>query len=169
MRHAILVARETGPPAQYMFHVAHELGHIALGHLDNSTAIIDADPRDQANDPSELIDDAEEQAADNFAQELLTGNAQFHVDRGVGATRGNAEELARLAMVSGMSLGVDPGHIVLSFANATNEWALAMAAIKLIPDQVEKTSHLVNEVLWSQLGLGAEGQSLDFLRAVAPT
>lgn len=168
-RHAILVARESGPPAQYMFHVAHELGHIALGHLANSTAIIDADPNDPANDSSELIDDDEEKAADSFAQELLTGNVHFHVDRELGAARGNALELAGLAMVLGEKLGIDPGHVVLTFADTTEEWALAMAAIKYIPDQERKPSSLVNEVLWSQIASTVDAQSWAFLQAVAPT
>ncbi|WP_341916995.1 ImmA/IrrE family metallo-endopeptidase [Polaromonas sp. YR568] len=167
-RHAILVARESGPPAQYMFHVAHELGHIALGHLADSAAIIDADPNDPANDPNELVDDEEEHAADRFAQELLTGTSNFRVDRDIKAARGNANELAKLAMISARKLGIDPGHIVLSFANTTGEWALAMAAIQLIPDQEKKPSHLVNEVLWSQIESTVDEQSWAFLRAVAP-
>ena len=167
-RHAILVARESGPPAQYMFHVAHELGHIALGHLANTTAIIDADPADPANDTAELIDDEEESSADRFAQVLLTGNESFRVDRQMNATRGNATELAKIAVASGQQLGVDPGHIVLTFADTTGEWALAMAAIQLIPDQDKKPAHLVNEVLWSQLSSNLDEQSRAFLRAVAP-
>jgi len=168
-RHAILVARESGPPAQYMFHVAHELGHIVLGHLANTTAIIDADPADPANDPQELVDDDEENAADEFAEELLTGNAHFRVDRGLGGTQGNANELARIAMATGKKLGIDPGHVVLCFADATGDWALAMSAIKHIPDQEEKPSHLVNEVLWSQIQSTEDAESLAFLQAVAPT
>lgn len=170
-RHAILVARESGAEAQYMFHVAHELGHIALGHLKDASAIVDADPDDLENDPGELIDDDEEAAADAYAQGLLTGSPAFSVERmGMGHT-GSASELARRATETGRALRIDPGHIVMSFGHSTRDWALAMAAVKLLPAQSEKPGTLVNRVLWDQLTLrdsdGVE-QSRAFLQAVAP-
>lgn len=170
-RHAILVARESGYEAQYMFHVAHELGHIALGHLEHSAAIVDADPYDPDNAPEELIDDDEEREADAYAQALLTGSAQFSVESaslrsGVGTPR----ELAELATRTGMELGIDPGHIVMSFGYTNNSWPLAVAAAKLMPQQTEKPGTLVNRVLWQQLSgpMQMEPSSLAYLQAVAP-
>jgi len=172
-RHAILVARETGFEAQYMFHVAHELGHIALGHLDDAGAIFDADPDDPDNRADELIDDEEEQAADSYAQALLTGSANFNVVR-LDLTRndaklGTASELAERAIGTGLGLGVDPGHIVMCFGHSTKEWGLANAAAKLLPRQPDKPGTLVNKVLWEQLSRSAQDdQAVAFLKAVAP-
>lgn len=169
-RHAILVARESGLEAQYMFHVAHELGHIALGHLENAAAIVDADPYDQDNAPDELIDDDEESAADEYAQALLAGSAQFSVTtasmrQGVGTAR----ELAEVAMKTGSQLGIDPGHIVMTYGYTNDEWQLAMAAAKLLPQQPEKPGTLVNKVLWQQLAPAqVDLSSLAYLQAVAP-
>ncbi len=172
-RHAILVARETGFEAQYMFHLAHEIGHIALGHLDGTSAIVDADPYDPANSPDELIDDDEERAADGYAQALLTGSSNFEVVRDTlrnpAANSGNSRELAELAVVNAAALGVDPGHIVMCFGHSTGDWPLAMAAAKLLPSQREKPGTLVNRVLWQQINPDeADRQAVDFLKAVAP-
>ena len=170
-RHAILVARESGSEAQYMFHVAHELGHIALGHLADASAIVDADPNDSDNDPDELIDDEEEEQADRYAQGLLTGIENFSVDRAGLSAQGNARELARKAVEVGTAMQIDPGHIVMSFGYTTGDWAMAMAASGLLKSQAEMPGTLVNRVLWDQLGPArseAIGQARAFLHAVAP-
>ena len=172
-RHAILVARESGFDAQYMFHVAHELGHIALGHLEEGGAIVDADPNDPANKLEELVDDEEERSADAYAQALLTGSLSFEVF-GPEETRGRQrlgtawELAARVQQLSG-ELGVDPGHLVMVFGHSTEDWELAFAAAKLLPQQSHKPGTLVNRVMWQQLGeLRGDQQSIAFLQAVAP-
>lgn len=177
-RHVILVARNTGIEAQYMFHIAHELGHIALGHLRDAAAIIDAETHDagdldaapQLQDTSSPVDD-EERAADNYAQELLTGAKNFHVDRITLAANqgsGSAAELATRALESGRELGIDAGHIVMCFGNTTKEWALAQSAAKLLPQQPERPGTMVNRALWDQLKDVPDQHSIAFLRAVAP-
>lgn len=168
VQHAILVARESGVPAQYMFHVAHELGHIALGHLAGVSAILDADPDDPANAQEVLIDDDEEEAADAFAQELLSGQRSFTVRRDLAGSKGTAAELAERAQQLGADLMIDPGHVVMSFGHSTKEWSLAMAAAKLVPGQDASPASLVNRVLWDQLASLSDEQALHFLRAVAP-
>jgi hypothetical protein len=172
-RHAILVARESGFDAQYMFHVAHELGHIALGHLGEGGAIVDADPDDPANKLEELVDDEEERNADAYAQALLTGSANFEVFRLAdtnGRQRlGTARELALRAQQLSGELQIDPGHLVMVFGHSTGDWQLAFAAAKLLPQQQEKPGTLVNRVMWNQLGeLQGDERSIAYLKAVAP-
>ena len=168
-RHVILVARESGPDAQYMFHVAHELGHIALGHLQDATAIVDADPSDPANQADELVDDEEERAADAYAQALLSGNPNFEVVPSNGPGFGTARELAQRAMQAGPQLGIDPGHIVMTYGYTTGAWPTAMAAVKLLPQQPERPGSLVNKVLWGQISpTDIDPSSLAYLEAVAP-
>jgi hypothetical protein len=166
-RYAILVARESGVPAQYMFHIAHELGHIALGHLRDTAAIVDADPNDLANADERLIRDSEEEDADAYAQELLTGQRSFTVDRRLGRT-GSAAELASQALLVGANMNIDPGHVVMTFGHTTGDWPLAITAAKQVPGQEESLASLVNRVLWSQLGDVNRVAELHFLRAVAP-
>lgn len=170
-RQAILVARESGVAAQYMFHVAHELGHISLGHLANAATIVDVDINDSDAVSKSPGSDDEEEAADAFAQELLTGDKNFQVSRALPeSTRsgaGTPRELATRAIQAGSALKVDPGHIVMCYGETTGEWALAQAAAKLIPDQDDKPGNLVNKVFWSQLGSISDPQSGAFLSAVA--
>jgi hypothetical protein len=172
-RHAILVARESGFDAQYMFHVAHELGHIALGHLGEGGAIVDADPNDPANKREELVDDEEERSADAYAQALLTGSANFEVfgaDEVKGRQRlGTARELASRAQQLSGDLRVDAGHLVMVFGHSTEDWELAFAAARLLPQQPQKPGTLVNRVMWQQLGeLQGDESSIAYLKAVAP-
>jgi hypothetical protein len=161
-RYAILVARESPYSAQYMFHLAHELGHIMLGHLAESTAIVDAD-RLTAEAQADV--DEEERAADAFAQELLTGQPEFRVEaRG---PKGTARELVANAMTVGQELRIDPGHVVLCFAFTTKRWQLAAKALKLLPHRVESIAHSVNRYLWQQLDAGrGDVDNLHYLRAV---
>jgi Zn-dependent peptidase ImmA (M78 family) len=68
-RSAILLGKDSLYPAHVAFYLAHEVGHIALGHIQPGSMVIDLDRTDLA-DPAV---DAEEAAADAFALELLTG------------------------------------------------------------------------------------------------
>jgi len=61
-RPVILLSHKTTHPAWLAFHLAHELGHLALGHV-KTGILID----DEINES----DDAEETAANRFAVELL--------------------------------------------------------------------------------------------------
>jgi hypothetical protein len=170
-RYAILIARETGVPAQYMFHVAHELGHIFLGHLLHASTIVDADPKELDQEEADQSADAEEEAADAFAQTLLTGQPQFEVTRqrldGKKPRFSSPQELAAIALAVGRDMAVHPAHVIMCFGNTTGEWALAQAAVKLVPDQNERPGTIVNRVFWQQLGSKSSGASDHFLRAVA--
>ncbi len=75
-RPAIVLCKKRRHPAWSLFVLAHELGHIVLGHVADGTVIIDETPGE--NEPDE-----EESAANAFALELLTGNANCRV-RSVG-------------------------------------------------------------------------------------
>lgn len=164
-RHSILIARDTAAPAQYMFHIAHELGHVVLRHLSDAGMIVDADPLDGSDA------DKEEAAADAFAQELLTGFSDFTVGRQVEADwvalRGNARELAARALDVGRALKIDPAHIAMCFGKTTGEWAVAHAAAKLLPGQEARPSELVNRVFWAQVSPIEDFQAASFLEAVS--
>jgi IrrE N-terminal-like domain len=170
-RHAIFVARESGVAAQYMFHIAHELGHISLGHLRETTTIVDTDTNVSESNEEPSPKDDEELASDQFAQELLTGQREFTVTRTSLGTpspaAGSPRELAERALQVGREMAIDPGHVVMCFGESTGEWPLAQNAAKLIPDQDEKPGTLVNRVFWDQLGNQPLDQSMAFLRAVA--
>ena len=73
-RHAILFSREASYPAMVAFTLAHEIGHIALGHVPADDVLVDAE------DPAGVADhDDEETAADRYALEVLLGDADREI------------------------------------------------------------------------------------------
>src|SRR5208282_5051994 len=61
-RSAILLAKDSMYPAQVAFYLAHEIAHIALGHLSRETAIVDL----ELDRPNFASSDEEERDADEF-------------------------------------------------------------------------------------------------------
>ena len=68
-RYVILMGRESKFPAQVAYILAHEIGHIVLGHVSGLIALLDV------GDPLKITNaDDEEQNADRFTLEVLTGD-----------------------------------------------------------------------------------------------
>jgi hypothetical protein len=118
-RNAILLAKDSMYPPHIAFYLAHELAHIALGHVAKDTAIVDLEselPAIEATDPEEI-------EADRFAIELLTGRSDPQVLPVSGAY--NAPGLADAALKSGPALRIEPGTLALCFGYSTQNWAVA--------------------------------------------
>ena len=101
---------------------AHELAHIALGHIDDEGVLIDESVKHN-------VQDKEETDANAFAVELLTGNAEsrFHTS----GSWPNAHQLAEAAVSIAKESRIDPGHIVLNYAHTMGKtfWPVANAAL----------------------------------------
>lgn len=144
-RHAILLAKDSRYPASVAFHVAHEIGHIACGHVASGSALIDMeDPAEQHKET-----DSEEQIADAFALELLTGDSNFSIAKqGKGK---NAQELAQQAIKIGWERQIEPGTIALCYGHATGEWDTANAAMNHIYNISMPAWSVVNRIANTQL------------------
>lgn len=94
-----------------LFHLAHELGHIALGHVGRNGAIVDDEIKEEADGQAR---DPQEVAADRFAIELLTGNAHGKLAL---QSYVKADVLARRAIQYGRDKNIDPTHVVLNCAH----------------------------------------------------
>ena len=113
-------------PARIAFYLAHELGHIALGHLAKDSAIVDFD-----SDKLSLgEDDSEENEADRFALQLLTGRSDPQVT--TDARSYNAPGLARAVLSSARDLQIEPGTLALCFAYSTGNWGVVNSSMKFI-------------------------------------
>jgi Zn-dependent peptidase ImmA (M78 family) len=126
-RSAILLAKDASYPPAIAFYVAHELGHLVLGHLTADRMIVDL------SDPAVEItpgDDDEEQQADAFALELLTGDPRPQVT--VEGARANATRLAHAATEASAERRVEPGVVAQLFGYATNDWEVATGALKVL-------------------------------------
>lgn len=146
-RQAILLAKDSMYPASISFYVAHELGHILSGHLQQDAAVVDFDSSELASD----TDDPEELGADSFALELLTGESRPKVLSKSGAYSGR--ELARVAHEASTSLGIEPGVLALCFGYSTQHWKTANAAMKRIYTSGKPAWSEINKAALQQLDL----------------
>lgn len=139
-RFAIVLSRK-GHPSELLFHLAHELGHIAQGHLNTDGFLVDqqigADDRD----------DADEKEADAYAIRLLNGVAVKYRarERVIYPVR-----LYRAALSLSESQRIDVGHIILNYGHAQDQFPLAKAALKHIAG-TECGSNVVNNSLFNFL------------------
>ncbi len=144
---AILLGKDAQYPAWIAFYVAHEIGHIALGHLSDGSAIIDMD---RVDDP-DVAPDEEEYAADRFALELLTGNPDPTILPS--SSNFSSRELARSALAAAKELSVEPGTLALCIGHATGDWARASAALPHIYDRPRAVWSEVNRLAVRELRL----------------
>lgn len=160
-RAAILLARDAQYPPWAIFHIAHEIGHIALGHVPADSGLVDMEDLSEQTTPK----DDEEVAADTFALELLTGAPDFTVQkRGQGRS---ARELAVQCSERGPSVAVEPGTLALCYGHATGEWATVQAALPHIYDAPRPVHAAINQVAASHIAWDELAEDdANFLRAV---
>lgn len=147
-RPVIVLCRKARYSAGLLFLLAHELGHIARGHIPGDGALID-------EHIDEASQDTEEKEANAFAVELLTGRADRCF---VAAGRWpNAHELAQDARQLGRQRMIDPGHIVLNYAHGMGNsfFAVGNAALKLLEPRADAVgmvrAKLAGCLDWSRL------------------
>ncbi|PZT91745.1 MAG: hypothetical protein DI637_01760 [Citromicrobium sp.] len=149
-RHAILLVRETSFLSPMAFTLAHEIGHIALGHVRSDELLVDAE------DPGAAVeDDEEERAADRYALEVLLGEPDPDIRLNLDTF--NHAMLAEAVKRQGPEMGIDPGALALAVGYRQNAWPVAMAALKLIQTEPAPVSDLVNAVARSQLSFESLG------------
>jgi hypothetical protein len=147
-RHAILLAREASYPAPIAFTVAHEIGHAALGHVSDVSALVDIEDPATSNS-----NDADEIAADCYALTLLTGSPDPDVRTTVEHFGG--QQLAAAADNAGPPRGIEPGTLALCAGFRTGNWAAAMSALRYIYPAPQPMSAVINQTAQSLLNWGA--------------
>lgn len=159
-RYAILLARDAEYPAPISFHLAHEIGHIALSHVEADSALIDMAAPDEEKEK-----DREEEAADRFALTLLTGSPapQIQVD---GKGRSSVD-LAKQVVALGPSHRIEPGTLALCYGHATRDWPVATRALSHIYDHKQPVWREVNRTAARQLDLSSLSEdSASYVQAV---
>lgn len=139
-RAAILLARSESYSGPVAFTIAHEMGHLMLGHVDGDGSLVDMENPLQVAGAS----DAEEADADAFALELLTGQSRPEVVPD--SENFTASQLADAAMTQGPRLQIDPGVLVLCAGYATQQWDRAYGALKIIPPGQQDVSAYINDL-----------------------
>lgn len=112
-RPAVIVGSPRKENAWQMFFVAHELGHIASGHVGRNEVLVDAD-----EDVTGEGADEQEIEADGYALVLLGGSKDVRLPPAgtkFDALQKAARDLARAQKI-------DIGHLLLRFAMQTHAW-----------------------------------------------
>jgi hypothetical protein len=124
-RPVIVLCRNESQRSWLLFILAHELGHLACGHVPENGALLDE--RLQENKP-----DQEEREADRFALELLTGRPTTRIS--IDGRWPNAQNLAEYAKSYSRLNHVDPGHVVLNYAHSMgpNFFGVARGALNVL-------------------------------------
>jgi Zn-dependent peptidase ImmA (M78 family) len=119
---AIVLSRK-GTTSEMLFWLAHELGHIALGHL-----VLDGFLADEKEAAEQDTDEVE---ANDFAIKLLNGRpANYALGHFM-----TAQNFAAAAVQYGKANAIDPGHVILNVAKNMKAFALGKAALKFLTDQ----------------------------------
>ena len=161
-RFAILLGRDSFFPAPVSFTLAHEVGHIMLGHLaDEGTSIVDLEEPGVSN----ADEDDEERSADAFALKLLTGRE--HLEIKVEGARVTSRALAAAVIVAGPPAGIEPGTLALCYAYQEKAWAVGMGSLKYIYPEARAVWQDVNNIAarhfdWSRIS----DDNADFIRAL---
>ena len=162
-RSAILLGRDSEYPAPVAFYLAHEMGHIGLDHLSPGEAIVNIDPPEGALEPA----DEEEDAADRFALELLTGRPGLEVSEAENSAAASPGGLANVVRQEGPRLHIEPGTLALCFGYSTQNWEAAFGALKAIYTTPAPAWEAVNRLAVSPLQLDSIPQDASrFLAAV---
>ncbi|MDR1345494.1 MAG: ImmA/IrrE family metallo-endopeptidase [Bacteroidales bacterium] len=158
--YAIFLAKNDFYPAALAFYLAHEIGHIALGHIGLNFALVDV----EASDFNPIQNDEEELAADQYALELLTGvtHLSFSVTGGNQSSIGLAKECLRLSL----EYGIEPATIALCYGFESHDWRTAQASLRYIYTLANPAWQTVNDYFHSHIDWGALGEHSSFVRTV---
>ncbi|WP_017453342.1 ImmA/IrrE family metallo-endopeptidase [Herbaspirillum rubrisubalbicans] len=139
-----IVLTNRKPHGFLLFDLAHELGHILLGHLQPGGYVVDDTINQQSRDEDEV-------AANRFALELLTGDPDHRIG---GSTIYSAEHLANAAIHYGKEQHIDPSHVALNYAHTTGKnWGMVTNAVKIINQGRPNDQMVLRDLLWHQLDL----------------
>ncbi len=139
-RPAIVICKNTKYESWMLFVLAHELGHIALGHVADDGFLLDESIH-QGDDP-----DNEETAANTFASDLIAGRN----------VRENGEQwpatvkLVEIAQQVGERLRINPGYLLLRFGYLHDNYQLANAAVKILEPEANAPG-VINEKMFAEL------------------
>jgi len=113
-RPVIVLMKQEAHPDWMLFILAHEVGHIACGHLEpvDGAAVVDEHVEDGAG-----IVDAQEDDANAFAADLLVGDhGQLQFTKLI-----KAEPMADEAIKFGRRYSISPGHAILNAAKHSSK------------------------------------------------
>ena len=119
----VLLAEKKDAPAWLAFHLAHELGHLMCRHVTPGSALLPDENLER------IINDNDENEADAFANELLTGNSSPNVNAVYGMT---AQKLAHTVLRVAPGKQIDPAVFALVYGHNADRMPVAVKALSLM-------------------------------------
>lgn len=144
-RPAIVIARRNESKAWLSFILAHELGHILLGHVPENGSIVEGSIHDTAAFEAESQLDVQEREANDFAHAVLGGDAADAVVL-QWDPRASEMDLVDSALAAARVLRTAPGQLILRYAFLTRRWVQALMALRFMADDVDAQGTLVNRL-----------------------
>lgn len=144
-RPVIVIAKKKSSRAWLSFILAHEIGHIVLGHVRPGSSIVDISLQEASTYSAESSQDGQEAEADAFALELMGGRA---VADEIAAWRDDASpvEIAVQARQGGQRLRIEAGHLILRHAFVTRRWPEAITALRFLSEDVDPEAALIGHL-----------------------
>lgn len=144
-RSVIVIARRTDSKAWLSFLLAHELGHVCLGHVPENGSLVEGSITDSAEFDAQSQIDTQEQEANEFAHALLGGpQADRIIDTwGVGLA---PVQLAGAAAQASDELACAPGNLLLRYAFRTKRWPEARIALRFHADDMDAQLALIDRM-----------------------
>ena len=144
-RPAIIIAKRKHSRAWLSFILAHEMAHIALGHVASGSSIIDVSLQDSATYATESSTDNQEREADEFALAALGGPA-LDAEVSNWSTRMAPVAMAVAARALTNRLNVEPGHAILRYAFQNKRWAEASQALRFLSEDLDPQAALLKHL-----------------------
>lgn len=129
-----------------LFDLAHELGHIAKGHLNAQNGQCHVDVKIENSSPNHI-----EKEANEFAFQVISGQKSLRIGPATGELNGSS--LAIAAHKYGISNQIDPTHIALNYGFAQNRWGVAVSAVKSLCEGKESDQDCVRTMMKSGMDL----------------
>lgn len=143
-RPVIVIAKKKSSRAWLSFILAHEIGHIALGHLKPGSTIVDISLQEGATYAADDQNDKQEADADAFALEAMGGDA-VESEVGKWAEQMAPVDLAVKARVAAKVYRIEPGHFILRHAFINRRWPDAVTALRFLSEDFNPESALLGE------------------------
>jgi len=149
----IILGSGKDSPAWLAFHLAHELGHILLGHVKDGEAIAEVALDKSDQDPIEV-------EADSFAAKLLTDDVTRHL-----VVETNKVRLQNLVISVAKQARTSPCILALFNARISKLWALAQLIIKDLGES-EGAKRAISDEFAKHVQIKDAGSKQRFLNAV---
>lgn len=130
-RPVVMVVRNEQAPAKLTYLVAHELGHVLLGHLrdvGNAVLVDDALPVDK----QQSFHDEDERQADAFAMEVLGGSSLLQAAKSLQGRSFSELTLTVAAFEAAKGRQLDAGQVILGWGRLSEDWRTANMALRYL-------------------------------------